>query len=216
MVRNSAFWGGLGRFGKNGASTFVESKKQNIVLFFDDFTNYFIHHLKRKKMKFTLLKPVWLLLLPLLFWNGWCNNGNDENQRNVTIHVNPANSVLACDRALTQSKDVTVTIAIFEYDDATGLYSKRIHLRDLDRSNDWEGGFDYNVKLGFKSYIVTVQAIQECSFCCTTANQYFGCTAPPSAIKDGAPYFYGEASIPESGVYFQGYLGIQSIRCTGC
>lgn len=168
-------------------------------------------------MRFTSFRFLWLLFLPLLFWNGVCNNANDENERNVVIFIRAGNAVKACDRIMVNNKNVKVTIGLFEYSDQSGSYDKLVQRMDIDKSNNWEDGFDYNFKLKLqKSYVVKVVATQECSFCCTVANAYFGCVEPPSALKDGSPSFYGETSIDEYGTMFITHLAVNSIRCAGC
>jgi hypothetical protein len=152
------------------------------------------------------------MLLPVLFYNGSCQNGVDENHRNVHVRIVGSGSASACDIGVMGGKGLTLYVYAQEFDQATGRY-KTVSELQLNRQNTWDDGFEVDFSLEVnKPYRIFVQGIQNCSQCCGIGGGT-QCTEPPSFLKNARLYFYGERTIGESENGLSINVSLQTCDC---
>ena len=171
-----------------------------------------------KKMKLNRFK-FGFLFFPFLFFKILCNVSDGSlDTRDVTIRIEPANSVRACDKTLfgIGPKPVSIRVTI-RYEDTNTNAVQNVAVQDISTDNNWNNRGDLKVtfkKLQYKSYQVYINGTQNCSLCCTIGSST--CSEPPSAIKNANLFFYGDSTIPESGNDYSVYMVMNQCDCRGC
>ena len=170
--------------------------------------------------KFSLLL---LLLFPMaLFMMGCPDDPNStDNLREVTIKIDPDNSVMWCSYGLPLNGDkpkrIQMSITVWDYDPNTGNSINPQTQTIFTNNSLWgyNNSNQFKFNLDFKPHKVTAICWQDCTDCCNIAGD--NCRGQPaSAVKNAVEKFFGEQTIASEGNFFNVRVYLLQCDCSYC